>query len=191
MFSWQSVHLVIWFWQLNSATNTSQWHHSALAFQNFPGENPRTPHKNVAPSALVGHGDTASPCPTETTLLLPPIIFFYKLSAYTSFQPSYATGHKWHSLYGWLGARKTCPSALAMELRLSCINPSISSLAWVWWVITRKYGEHSSLLCENAVLFNMTDRGYSLPEGISVGMRPANERRHCNVKMSLMGWAHT
>ena len=28
-------------------------------------------------------------------------------------------GHKWHSLYGWLGARKTCPSALAMELRLS------------------------------------------------------------------------
>ena len=47
--------------------------------------------------------------------------------------------HKWHSLYGWLGARKTCPSALAMELRLSCINPSISSLAWVWWVITRKY----------------------------------------------------
>ena len=67
--------------------------------------------------------------------------------------------HKWHSLYGWLGARKTYSSALAMELRLSCINPSISPLAWVWWVLTRKYGEHSSLQCENAVLINMTDRG--------------------------------
>ena len=67
--------------------------------------------------------------------------------------------HKWHSLYGWLGARKTYSSALAMELRLSCFNPSISFLAWVWWVITRKYGEHSSLQCENAVLINMTDRG--------------------------------
>ena len=48
--------------------------------------------------------------------------------------------HKWHSLYGWLGARNTCSSALAMGLRLSCINPSISSLAGVWWVITRRYG---------------------------------------------------
>ena len=102
-----------------------------------------------------------------------------------------ALSYKWHSLYGWLGARKTCPSALAMELRFSCINPSISTLAWVWWVITRKYGEHSSLLCENAVLVNMTDRGYSLPAGISVGMRPANERRRYNVKTSLMGWAHS
>ena len=98
--------------------------------------------------------------------------------------------HKWHSIYGWLGARNTCSSALAMELRLSCINSSISSLAWVWWVITRKYGEDSSLLCENAVLVNMTDRGYSLA-GISLGMRPANERRRYNVKTSLMGWAHT
>ena len=62
-------------------------------------------------------------------------------------------------IWRWLGARKTYSSALAMELRLSCINPSISSLAWVWWVITRKYGEHSSLQCENAVLINMTDRG--------------------------------
>ena len=53
----------------NSATNTSKCHHSALTFQNFPGENP---------------------CPTETPLLPPPIIL-YKLSAYTSFQPSYAT----------------------------------------------------------------------------------------------------
>ena len=95
--------------------------------------------------------------------------------------------HKWHSLYGWLGARKTYSSALAMDLRLSCINPSISSLAWVWWVITRKYGEHSSLLCENAVLINMTVRA-----GISLGMRPANETCRYNVKTSLMGWAqHT
>ena len=54
--------------------------------------------------------------------------------------------------------RKTFSNALAMELSLSYINPSISSLAWVWWVITRKYGEHSSLLCENAALINMTDR---------------------------------
>ena len=61
-------------------------------------------------------------------------------------------------LIGILGARKTYPSALAMELRLSWINPSISSLAWVWWVVTKKCGEHSSLLCENAVLINMTDR---------------------------------
>ena len=99
--------------------------------------------------------------------------------------------HKWHSLYGWLGARKTCPSALAIDLCLSCINPSISSLAWVCWVKTRKYGEHSSLLCENAVLVNMADRGYSLPAGISVGMRPANERRRYNVKTFLIGWAHT
>ena len=95
--------------------------------------------------------------------------------------------HKWHSLYVWLGARKTYSSALAMDLRLSCINPWISSLAWVWWVITRKYGEHSSLLCENAVLINMTDRAV-----ISLGMRPANETCRYNVKTSLMCWAqHT
>ena len=54
-----------------------------------------------------------------------------------------------------------------------------------------KYGENSSLLYENAVLVNMTDRGYSLPAGISVYMRPANERRHYNVKTFLMGWAYT
>ena len=69
-FSWHCVNFVIWFWQLNSATNTSKCHHSALTFHNFPGQNPRTPRNNVAPSALVGHG---SPCPTETPLLLPPI----------------------------------------------------------------------------------------------------------------------
>ena len=69
--------------------------------------------------------------------------------------------HKWHSLYGWHSARKKYSSALVMGLRLFCINPSISSLAWVWWVITRKYGEYSSLLCENAVLINMTDRDQS------------------------------
>ena len=89
-----------------------------------------------------------------------------------------------------LEQEKRAPSALAVELPLSCINLSISSLAWVWWVITRKYEEHSTSLCENAVLVNMTDRGYSLPAGISVGMRPANERRRYNVKTSLMGRAH-
>ena len=84
-----------------------------------------------------------------------------------------------------------CPSALAMELRLSCINPSISSLLGFGELLPRKYGEHSSLLCENVVLVNMTDRGYSLPAGIGVGVRPANESRRYNVKTSFMGWAHT
>ena len=51
---------VIWFWQLNSATNTSKCHHSAMTFQNFPAENPRTPRKNLAPSALIGHGFAVS-----------------------------------------------------------------------------------------------------------------------------------
>ena len=41
--------------------------------------------------------------------------------------------------------------------------------------------EHSSLLCENAVLINLTDRA-----GISLGMRPANARRRYNVKTSLI-----
>ena len=83
--------------------------------------------------------------------------------------------HKWHSLYGWLGARKTYSSALAMELRLSCINPSISFLAWVWWVITRKYGEHSSLQCENAVLINMTDRGILAQGSVQVCAQPMRD----------------
>ena len=69
--------------------------------------------------------------------------------------------YKWHSLYGWHSARKKYSSALAMGLRLFYINPSTSSLAWVWWVITREYGEYSSLLCENVVLINMTDRDQS------------------------------
>ena len=37
---------------------------------------------------------------------------------------------KWQSLFGWLSARKTHSSAWAMELRLSCIKPSISSHGW-------------------------------------------------------------
>ena len=88
----------------------------------------------------------------------------YMHSTLTNDKKTFRHCHKW---LGWLG-------------------PSISSLAWVWWVITKKYGEHSSLLCENAILINMTDRA-----GISLGMRPANERRRYNIKTSLMGWAHT
>ena len=59
-FSWHSVHLVIWFWQLNSATDTSKCHYSALTFQNFQGEIPRTLRNNVAPSTLVGHNFAVS-----------------------------------------------------------------------------------------------------------------------------------
>ena len=71
-FSWHSVHLVIWFWQLSSARNTSKCHHSALTFQHFPGENPPgTPRKNVAPSALVGSAIKVVPeTPLNATILL-------------------------------------------------------------------------------------------------------------------------
>ena len=118
------------------------------------------------------------------------IMWCYMLSTLTKdkIEKKGGGGAQMTLLIGRLGARKTYSSALAMELRLSWINPSISSLPWVWWVVTKKYGEHSSLLCENAVLINMTDR---LQGSVLVCAQPMRDVVTINVKMSLMGWAHT
>ena len=111
-FSWHSVHLVIWFWQLNIATNTSKCHNSALTFQKVPGKNPWTPRKNVAPSALVGPGTIAvsDRNPTITA------------TAYTSFQPSYATER---------------PVKRSFDVFVDLHqNKRLSKQSWGWWFET-------------------------------------------------------
>ena len=64
--------------------------------------------------------------------------------------------HKWHSLYGWLGVRKTYFSALAM----SFLHKPIDIITCLGLVSNnQEICGALFLICENAVLINMTDRG--------------------------------
>ena len=64
--------------------------------------------------------------------------------------------HKWHSLYGWLGVRKTYFSALAM----SFLHKPIDIITCLGLVSNnQEICGALFLICENAVLINMIDRG--------------------------------
>ena len=78
-------------------------------------------------------------------------------------------------------------SALAMELLQSCTKPSIC-FCFCIWVLTKTY----SWLCDKGTYSDDDKNSIMQPNaGIILCMRPANERRRCNVPSPLICWAHT